>query len=172
MGTAVQHVYAHPISSKHPQALPELISCHLFIVKVARKFKYPSRLCYDTEYRKWAAATQYQELSGINTQLYSLAPAKVTPCHDAQVEGGNHTFDCPRYPIHTDTLPPQHHNRPPRPLQPPAPKRLAVDHCISYNLTDGNCKFGPSCRYPHKCAVCGFLGLPIAQTNAACRLSM
>ncbi len=157
------------LSSKHPQALPELISHQLFIVKAAMKFEYPSWLYYDTEYRKWAAATQHHQWSHINTQLYSLAFTgqgnPVSWCPVCQVDGGQHTFDCPRYPIPSEPIPPQQpqiNHRPPRSPSPPPPKRprQAVDHCISYNQNDGNCKFAPSCRYPHKCAVCGFLGHP------------
>ncbi len=109
------------LSSRHPQALPELIAYQLFIVKAAKKFRYPSWLYYDTEYRKWAATTHW---STINTQLYSLAFTgqgnPVSWCPICQVDGGNHTFDCPRYPIPTDPLPPQHPPSQPRSLLPPA----------------------------------------------------
>ncbi len=85
------------LSSRHPQALPELIAYQLFIVKAAKKFRYPSWLYYDTEYQKWAAATHCQEWSTINTQLYSLAFTEqgnpVSWCPICQVDGGNHTFD-------------------------------------------------------------------------------
>ena len=175
MGAALQHLYAHPLSSKHPHALPKLISYQLFIVNAAKKFRYPSWLYYDTEFRKWAAATQCQEWSGINTRLYALAFTgqgnPVSWCPICQVEGGNHTFDCPRFPIPTDPLPSNPPPPHPRPLLPTIPKRPrpAVDHCISYNASDGNCKFGPSCRYPHKCATCGTYGHPTTRCpNKAC----
>ncbi len=154
------------LSSRHPQALPELIAYQLFIVKAAKKFRYPSWLYYDTEYRKWAATTHCQEWSTINTQLYSLAFTgqgnPVSWCPICQVDGGNHTFDCPRYPIPTDPLPPQHPPSQPRSLLPPAPKRPRPpgDYCINYNMSGGNCKYGLSCRYPHKCSVCGVQGHP------------
>ncbi len=155
------------LSSKHPQALPELISYQLFMVKAAKKFRYPSWLYYDTEFRKWATTTTHcQEWSTINTQLYSLTFTgqgnSVSWCPICQVDGGNHTFDCPRYPIPTDPLPPQHPPSHPRPLLPSAPKRPRppVEYCISYNASGGNCKYGLSCRYPHKCAVCGVHGHP------------
>ncbi len=54
---ATYSTYMLILSSKHPQALPELISYQLFMVKAAKKFRYPSWLYYDTEFRKWAATT-------------------------------------------------------------------------------------------------------------------
>ncbi len=111
--------YTLILSSRHPQVLPELIAYQLFIVKAAKKFRYPSWLYYDTEFRKWATTTHYQEWSTINTQLYSLAFTgqgnPVSWCPICQVDGGNHTFDCPRYPIPTDPLPPQPHRLTPGP---------------------------------------------------------
>ena len=154
MGAAVQHL------------LPELIAYQLFIVKAAKKFRYPSWLYYDTEFRKWSATTHCQEWSTINTQLYSLTFTgqgnPVSWCPICQVDGRNHTFDCPQYPIPTDPFPPQHPPSHPRPLMPPAPKRPRppVEYCISYNTSSGNCKYGLSCRYPHKCSVCGVHGHP------------
>ncbi len=139
------------LSSRHPQVLPELIPYQLFIVKAAKiktkkKFRYPSWLYYDTEFRKWAATTHRQEWSTINTQLYSLAfTGQGNPVSWCQVDGGNHTFDCPRYPIPT--------------VSPPAPNATRPQmHCINYNTFSGNCKYGLSCRYPSVCGVHGHPG--------------
>ncbi len=148
------------LSSKYPQAPPELISHQLFIVKAAMKFKYPSWLYYDTEYRKWAAATQHHQWC-----IPSPLPDKVTPCHGARSAKWTvdntpltaHAIPSPAKPYqhngHRSTIGPHdpHHPKHPRP---------AVVHCINNNQNDSNCTFGPSCRYPHKCVVCGFLGHP------------
>ncbi len=171
--------YMLVLSSKYPHLLPELIAYQLFIIKAAKKFRYPSWLYYDTEFRKWASATHYLSWSVVNTQLYSLAFTgqgnPVQWCPICQVEGGTHTFDCPSYPSPNTTQPlaPQQPTYPSRdnpaqqsaqPFLPPTPKRTRpeVNHCIQFNKQHGNCKFGASCRYPHKCAICGLLGHPAA----------
>ncbi len=106
--------YMFILSSKHLQATPELIPNQLFIMKAAMKFKYPSWLYYDTEYR-WAAATQplstdglpqYSTINGhkaVFPRLY-LTSNPVSRWPICQIDGGQHTFDCPRYPILSEPL--------------------------------------------------------------------
>ncbi len=69
---------------------------------------------------------------------------KATPCHGAQsARSKAETTPLTAHAPHNNHRSPLHS----RPLHPPAPRLM-----ISFN---GNCRFGPSCRYPHKCAVCG-----------------
>ena len=61
------------ISSRFPHALPNLIAYQLLIVKQAKRFRYPSWLYYDIEFRKWVAATKTKEWGHINSEIYTPA---------------------------------------------------------------------------------------------------
>ena len=69
----VYSTYMLIISSRFPEALPDLIAYQLLIVKQAKRFRYPSWLYYDIEFRKWAAATKTKEWAHINSEIYTLA---------------------------------------------------------------------------------------------------
>jgi hypothetical protein len=65
--------YMLVLSTKYPEALPELISYQLLIVQHSQKFRYPSWLRYDIDFRTWAAQTGTRTWSQINPQCYALA---------------------------------------------------------------------------------------------------
>jgi hypothetical protein len=170
--------YMLVLSTKYPEALPELISYQLLIVQHSQKFRYPSWLRYDIDFRTWAAQTGTRTWSQINPQCYALAftgqGSSSQWCPICFIDGGTHTIDCPNFTLatHLDPQLPsvQSPTRPPlrRPLlappsQLPAPKRQQVDHCILYNKQDGNCPYGRDCKYTHCCALCKQAGHPISR---------
>ena len=69
----VYATYVLVLSSQFPETLPDLVSYKLFIVKNSKRFRYPSLLFYDVEYRKWAAIHCIRNWSTTNSELYSLA---------------------------------------------------------------------------------------------------
>ena len=176
--------YMLVLATKHPEALPELISYQLLIVQHGQKFRYPSWLRYDIDFRTWAAQTKSRNWSQINPQCYALAftgqGSSSHWCPICFVDGGTHKIDCPNFTLSTPTLtlssqppPPQScqgPTRPPlrRPLlalpsQPPPQKRPQFDHCILYNKQDGNCPYGRDCKYMHRCSNCKVAGHPISR---------
>ena len=104
--------YLLALSSRFPEMLRDLITYQLFIVKHSKRFKYPSWLFYDEEYRKWAAANNIRNWSITNSELYSLAftgqALAIKWCPVCQVEGGNHTYEL----AHNYVCPCPDHNRP------------------------------------------------------------
>ena len=153
------------IATKFCEALPELIAYQLFIVKQAKKFRYPSWLYYDIEYRKLAAAKKNVKWSELDPQLHSVAFTNqgmaLSWCSTCHVDGGNHTFDCPNFKrVAIPTVSPL---QPAPPLfQPPPLKQAKVQHCILFNRNNGACPYGAQCKYPHKCASCTAFGHPAA----------
>ncbi len=166
------------LASKFPESLPELIAYQLLIVQHSIKFRYPSWLHYDTEFRQWAAVYHHKKWSQINPQIYALAftgqGTSVSWCPMCQVDGGNHTYDCPRFatPLsgaHLRQSQPEPILQPrifPRALNPirfPPAKRSRPDHCILFNKNNGACPYGDSCIYKHRCAHCGREGHPVSR---------
>ena len=174
--------YMLVLATKHPEALPELISYQLLIVQHSQKFRYPSWLRYDIDFRMWAAQTGTRSWSQVNPQCYALAftgqGSSSQWCPICFIDGGSHTLDCPNFTLTSPTLklsPPlpsyqMASIRPPprRPLlsspsQLPPPKRPQFDHCILYNKQDGNCPYGRECKYAHCCSHCRIIGHPITR---------
>ena len=167
----VYSTYMLVLGSAYPSQFPELVAYQLLIVRHSKSFKYPSWLCYDTEFRRWAASHSYHTWSQIHPQFYALAfTSQGQWCPICYSDGGNHSYDCPefayqrqRYPTN---LPPPNSPTPQRslPSQRPAPssanyesrfppaKRLSPDHCILYNKYNGNCPYGFQCTKTHMCA--------------------
>ena len=158
---------------------PETFRDQLFIVKHSKRFRYPSWLIYD---KKLAAANNIRNWSITNSELYSLAFTNQAPainwCPICQVEGGNHTYDCPQAcsqlpmpmprPQQAGALPQR--RVAPNPVDTPA-KPPAPTQCILFNKNGGPCPYGISCKYQHICSYCSgphpVLSCPI---KPACRI--
>ena len=155
--------YTLVLSSRFPESLPNLVSYQLTIVKLSKRFRYPSWLYYDVEYRKWASANHIRDWSQTNSELFALAftgqAVSLSWCPVCQVEG-DHTYDCPRY-VATQaattsrSLDQQAPRRQlPSLMDPPPAKRPPLAHCILYNKNAGACPYGSACRFQHICSHC------------------
>ena len=162
------------LGTVHPETLPELISYQLLIVQHSQKFRYPSWLCYDIDFRTWVAQTGTKAWSQMHPQCYALEftgqGSSSQWCPICFVDGGNHTIDFPSFSIASQLPSPQGRQgflRPPpsRPLmpppsQPPPLKRPQFSHCILYNKQDGNCPYRRDCKFTHSCSHCKKLATP------------
>lgn len=157
-------IYILALAPKYPDMLPELTAYQLLIVQHSRRFEYPSWLRYDMEFRQWAAINNCRQWSQIHPQLYAYAftahGRDTSWCPVCQLEGGNHSYDCPSFSARKYTNKPA----PVYPAHPaegaskrfamPAVKRPKPDHCLLFNKYRGNCPYGTECKFVHKCARC------------------
>ena len=163
----VYSIYFLAMASHFKEMVPELIAYQLCIVQHSKRFEYPSWLHYDVEFRQWAAATKFMQWSQIHPQFYAFAFTSQgrasSWCPICQVDGGNHTYDCPKYSAFCPTVKlanlnqsfPNRASSNAKPLIPPQAKRAAkMDHCILFNKYRGNCPYGSECKFDHKCAHC------------------
>ncbi len=185
----VYSTYTLILGSAFPNQLPELIAYQLLIVQHSIKFQYPSWLRYDVDFRQWAASNGFHSWSQIHPQFYAFAftaQGKAnTWCPICYTDGGNHTYDCPKFAIPPTPAPSrpsllqQPTFRPSLPLppfpagsqrftdaRPPPPKRPSPDHCILYNKNNGNCPYGERCIKIHMCAFCKKRGHPVSQCTS------
>ena len=182
----VYTIYMLVLATSVPDQLPELIAYQLLIAQHSRRFEYPSWLRYDMEFRQWAAMNNYLTWSQIHPQYYAFAftaQGKTSAwCPICYTDGGTHTYDCPKFSLNNINARPsmfpsqqllslyiQPKSLPPRvppPQHPTAPvppiKRARPDYCILYKKFSGTCPYGEHCRFPHRCALCGRAGHPVA----------
>ena len=64
--------YVSVLSSKFPEAVPELMAYMVGIIKASIEFEEGAWMAYDTAYRRQAAATGHRLWSKLNPSLYTL----------------------------------------------------------------------------------------------------
>ena len=168
----VYSIYMLVFSSQYPNWTSELISYQLFIVQHSKKFEYPLWLQHDTDSANGQLPTNIpngSKYTHSSMPMHSLIVENqrsgAQACH---LEGGNHTYDCPKFTfiqpcLQTSSLPyspsPTHSPYPiKKPCIPPA-KRSKPDHCIK-----GSCPYGTDCKFTHKCAHC-WSGHPVTSCH-------
>lgn len=167
----VYSTYMLVLASKFPDSLPELIAYQLFIVQHSTKFRYPSWLHYDTEFRQWAAANKHAK------DMVSDQPSALCPCLygagilSELVPGMPDRRWQPHLRLPAAFQPLTWHPISPLPpsgpipspaaptrmptcltTSPSPPKRSKPEHCILYNKYNGACLYGDSCISKHRCA--------------------
>ena len=137
-------VYMAALTMKHPQRLPNLMTYMMETAKNARKFKWPSWVIYDQNFRQEMAArreTNWARIEpGMYTQIFFEQQCSIDhwcrECHAL-----DHTAEyCP-------LAPPTKH-----PKSAPT-KSEEREVCRRYNDKDKHCNF-KNCRYSHTCKSC------------------
>ena len=164
-------IYMLILASAHPGDIPKLVAYQLLIVKHAKKFKYPSWLHYDIEFRKFAAITKSTEWACVNPEIFALAftnqGIQSQWCPACGVDEGLHTYDCPEAPTTSTsgTGGSKANFVPKKAPNQQTSAQLVVDYCLQFNYAKDGCRFGPRCKYPHRCAMCKLFGHPQSMCN-------
>ena len=148
-------IYAAVMSSAFPDRAPTLWAYMAIIAKAKARYKWPSWVVYDINFRHQAAGTGLTDWSKVDPSLYSecfngmalSAEGWCSHCYSTE-----HTsMNCMHKPTGAGKRPLL------TPSQLPPPKR-AIDSptpiCRKYNILNGDCSFGATCRYLHSCEVC------------------
>ena len=151
-------IYAAVVCSSAAERLPDLLGYAAFIAKCSQKFKWPSWVVYDQNFRQLAAEENLSVWArpdpGVYAQSFTnyalSAEGWCKHCHSV-----DHISDtCPSRPKSTysrkraaGTPYPQTNKRAPVP---------ASDDtiCKKYNRYEGDCHFGKNCRFRHICSNC------------------
>lgn len=148
-------IYMAIVIHQHPTRATSLLMYMSTISKLSQKFKWPSWVIYDYTFRQEAAESGKSDWSRVDSSIHAQCfngMAKSTEgwcrfCHSL-----DHLLEsCPVKPID----PPSAKRKNPNATYPP-PKRgaMASNICIKFNRYNGECSFGPSCRYLHICSRC------------------
>ena len=141
-------LYTAIICSQSPGRITDLLGYMCQIVRASHRFKWPSWVIYDQNFRQEAAErNQTSDWARIDSSLFAQ-------CFTGQAKSSEswckscHSLD---------------HLSDACPLRPPPPKRHKAassrsqdsEICRRFNTGNGGCPFGVRCRYAHRCAKCG-----------------
>ena len=161
-------LYMAVITEKDPGRTKSLLAYMTVIAKASTKYKWPSWVVYDQNYRQDAADSGITDWSKVDPSTYTQCftnaaissenwcrfcqsidhASDICPCRVQSSLPRKRVADFPN----TGYANPAVRKRPP-PRSVPMPCRL-------YNQYNGECKFGESCIFQHKCDKCGGHGHP------------
>lgn len=154
------------VSAHFPDRAPSLMSYLSIISKASSRYRWPSWVVYDINFRQATAGSGMTDWSNINSSLYSecfngkalSAEGWCSFCYSTEHISEN----CASKP---STRKRPLSNLPVASPNPYAqPKRQSIPIiCKKYNRFGGDCNFGNACKYLHACEICKQPGHPKSQ---------
>ena len=137
------------VAKKRPDRVPELMAYMSIITKASQKYKWPSWVIYDQNFRLDAAGSASQPWSRVDPSLYAQCFTGQSFCSENWCSSCQ-SLDHPsqRCPLRA---PKRSWTNAFSPKADTAPSTI----CKKYNRYNGDCKFGKQCRYTHECSRCG-----------------
>ncbi len=136
-----------------PERVPELMSYLAIITKASQKYKWPSWVIYDQNFRMDAAGNPAQLDPSIYAQCFT-GQVLSTENWCSRCKSLDHpTLRCPLRPAKRPWEAAFGRTKPEQGSNPSNPTTLAA--CIKFNRYNGDCKFGNRCRFQHVCSGCG-----------------
>ena len=160
-------IYTAVATENKPELTKGLLAYATTIAKASAKYRWPSWIVYDQNFRQEAADNDVTDWSKVDPSIY-------TQCFtNTALSGESWCRVCQSVEHNSDSCP----SRPSRPSQgpwkrslstpppPPPGKKRPPPHslnaaCREYNRLDGSCKFGEACIYMHRCDRCAKMGHP------------
>ena len=128
-------VYTAALTMKHPQRLPNLMTYMMITAKNARKFKWPSWVIYDQNFRQEMAARRETNWARIEPGMYT----QIFTGTESVTHWTTLLSTAPWLPYKTSQVTPA--------------KSEEREVCRRYNDKDKHCNF-KNCRYSHTCKTC------------------
>ena len=154
MGTWIQcfAVYLAVVTAKEPERAADLLAYMCTIAKASLKYRWPSWVVYDQNFRQEAADRSLKTWAQVDSSIYTQCFTGMSITQEGWCKV------CQSIDHSTDSCPlKQVTKRPAAPLPAAAGKRFQPEPkavCIKYNKYDGDCKFRKACRYLHVCSFC------------------
>ena len=164
-------IYAAVVISKEPERAKNLLAYMSLIAKCSLKYKWPSWVVYDLNFRQGAAEAGQKDWSKVEPSTYTqcFTGAAINQeswcrrCHSI-----DHATDmCPTKPVGMlrKREGPQPAAAPPMKKRPPPQSNPQT--CKKYNMYNGDCRYGSACMFQHKCETCGEYGHPASKCPRA-----
>ena len=152
-------IYTAVVLTAHPERASSLLTYNAAIAKLSKKFKWPSWIVYDHNFRTEAADTGRTDWGKIDGSIYAQCFAGMSLSAEGWCtlcKSMDHTREtCPYRPAEETAY--KRQNSFPRP---PAKRPSTVSSqdtiCRRWNRSDTymKCSYGDSCIYNHKCSEC------------------
>ena len=150
-------LYVAVLGAHQPSRLADLMGYHSLIARASKKFKWPSWVVYDQNFRQEAAGNACMQWAKADPSLYAQCFTGQETSREnwcGRCQGLDHqSADCP-YPA----------RKRPWNAGPGAGSHLQLkagtgsgqdqQACIKYNRYQGDCRFGKECKFLHVCSNC------------------
>ena len=139
-------IYAATLSAKR---MPQLMAYQTIIAKASQRYRWPSWVVYDQNFRKEAAGNPHQSWARVDPSIYAQ-------CFTGQaISNENWCTRCQCLDHATSSCPYRPRKKPWNSVGGTALQgKQEQPICIKYNKFNGDCKFGKECRYLHVCSSC------------------
>ena len=140
---------------KKPEKTAELIAYMCIISKASQKYKWPSWIIYDQNFRMEVAGNSTQSWARVDPGLYAqcfTGQARSIENWCTTCQGIDHaSARCP-YKPQKRSWAAAFNQQPAKGAANPSP---GGEVCWKFNRYNGDCRFGAKCRYSHACSSCG-----------------
>lgn len=142
-------LYVAVLAPHQPARLLELMSYQSLIAKASAKFRWPSWVVYDQNFRQEAAGNSHMSWAKADPSIYAQ-------CFTNQALSGENWCDkCHSLDHPSSKCPSRPRKRPWSAVAPHYQLSGGEDViCKKYNRFNGDCKFGKECRFQHVCLKC------------------
>lgn len=157
-------LYVAVLAPVQPERVQELMAYQAIIAKASTKYRWPSWIVYDQNFRQEAAGQPAQSWAKVDPSIYSLCftgQARSSENWCSLCQSLDHaTGDCParpsrKRPWSAGGSQPWPAGSQPGPYQRAgSSKREQHPVCVKYNKYDGDCRFGKLCKFQHVCSSC------------------
>lgn len=147
-------LYVAVVATKFPERIPELMAYQSTIAKASQKYRWPSWIVYDQNFRQEAAGNPAQSWAKVDPSVFAQ-------CFTGQAMSAESWCAKCQSLDHTSTNCPYRQKKRPwntafgtSSSQLPGRSGTDTPVCIKYNKFNGDCKFGKDCRFLHVCSSC------------------
>ena len=142
-------LYTAAILMRQPERAPDLMAYLFMTTNNARRYRWPSWLVYDQNFRQLMADTRDNVWAKTNPEIFTHCFINAQKsqeswckiCHSVEHTSGL----CP-------SAPPTRSSRPRQDPPPPDPKRNTI--CKDFNNKEKGCRWGTNCFRRHICSIC------------------
>ena len=149
-------LFSAAVARRRPERLPDLMAYMSIVAKASQKYKWPSWVIYDQNFRAEIAGTSSQLWAKVDPSIYAqcfTGQALSAENWCTQCQGLDHpSYRCPYNKPQKRSWGAAFGHTPPRM---PLPPSAASSACLKYNRYNGYCKYGRQCRFQHVCNRCG-----------------
>lgn len=152
-------LYTAAVARRKPEKLADMMAYMAIIAKASQKYKWPSWIIYDQNFRMDVAGNSTQCWAKVDPSLYAqcfTGQALSTENWCSQCQGLDHSSGrCPYKPQAQQkrTWGAAFGQSPSR--VPPATSSGSGTTCFKFNRYNGDCRYGKQCRFEHVCSGCG-----------------